>query len=71
METSEVEEEEDLAEEEVRLHTITMENPNIILEIFRSLERHLLTAKHMTIIWSNVRLIAKWKVGNVVGPNPM
>ena len=60
-----------MADEEVRLHAITMENLNIILDIFRNLERHALTAKHMTIIWSDVRLIAKWKARNVVGPNPM
>ena len=71
METSKVEEEEDLAEQEVRLHAIIVENLNIILDIFRNLERHFLTAKHMTIIWSDVQLIAKWKARNVVGPNPM
>ena len=71
VETSEVEDEEDLVEEEVRLHAITMENLNIILDIFRNLERHFLTTKHMTIIWSDVQLIAKWKARNVVGPNPM
>ena len=71
METSKVEDAEDLVEEEVRLHAITMENLNIILDIFRNLERHFLTTKHMTIIWSNVWLIVKWKVGNVVGPKPM
>ena len=55
MENSEAEEEdEDSVEEEVRLHSITINNQVIILEISWSLQRHAHTISDMTIMWSNV-----------------
>ena len=54
VENSEEEEEDDLAEEEVRLHDITMEKWAIMLEISKSLQRHIHIAKRKTIMWNNV-----------------
>ena len=54
VETSEEEGEEDLAEEEVRLHAITMDSQAISIEIVRSLQRHVHIVKRRTIVWSNV-----------------
>ena len=54
VETSEAEEEEDLAEEEVRLHAITVNNRVTMLEISWNLQRHVHTIRDRTIMWSNV-----------------
>ena len=47
-------EEEDLVEEEVKLHAITVNNWAIMPEIVRNLQRHVPIAKRKTIMWSNV-----------------
>ena len=54
VEISEVEEEEDLAEEEVKLYAITMDNQTIMIDISMNLQRHVHIAKRRTIMWSNV-----------------
>ena len=48
------EEEEDLVEEEVHLHAITLDNWAIMLDISKSQQIHVDIAKRRTIMWSNV-----------------
>ena len=47
-------EEEDLVEGEVRLHAITVDNQVTMLEISKSLQKHVHIVKVRTIMWSNV-----------------
>ena len=54
VEISEVEEEEDLAEEEVKPYVITMDSQAIMPKIAKNLWRHVHIAKRRTIMWSNV-----------------
>ena len=48
------EEEEDLVEEEVMLHAITVDNQGTMPEIACNLRRHVHTVRDRTIMWSNV-----------------
>ena len=55
VETSEVEEEEeDLAEEDVKLYAINVDNWAIMQEISMNLKIHVHIAKRRTTMWSNV-----------------
>ena len=56
VETSEVEEEEeeDLVEEEIKLHPITMDNQVTMPDISWKLRRHVHIVRDMTIMWRNV-----------------
>ena len=54
METSEEEEEEDLAEEEIRFLPITMDIQAIIPDTAKIMQRHAHILKCRTIMWNNV-----------------
>ena len=54
--TLEVEEEEDLVEEEVKLYAITVDIWAIMPESTRNLLIHVLTAKCRTVMWSSVAI---------------
>ena len=54
METLEVEEDEDLAEEEVKLHAIIVDNWVTMPDISNTLQRRVPIVKDRTIMWRNV-----------------